>query len=90
MFTSQGKVQLGKSTYLTINRSENAYSAGKQANFPSITSLIGRVHYIFSRKVNGPNPSEMDIKVFIPAPTFFLQTRRMYFPKFGKIKSVHN
>ena len=38
--------------------------------FPSIYFLIGRVLSIFRRKMDGRNPSEMDIKVLIPAPTF--------------------
>ena len=41
--------------------------------FPCISSLIGRAFSIFREKMDGPNPSEMDIKVFIPAPTFCLQ-----------------
>ena len=49
--------------------------AGKKTNFPSIASLIGRVTSIFRQKMDGPNPSEIDIKVFIPAPTYCLQTK---------------
>ena len=37
--------------------------------FASISSLIGCVFFIFRGKKYEPNPSEMDIKVFIPAPT---------------------
>ena len=33
---------------------------------------MGRAFSIFRQKMDGPNPSEMDIKVSIPAPTFFL------------------
>ena len=36
---------------------------------PSIYSFIDRVFSIFRRKKYGSNPSEMDIKVVIPAPT---------------------
>ena len=40
--------------------------------FPSIPSLIRRVFSIFRRKMDGPNPSELDINVLIPAATFHL------------------
>ena len=33
-----------------------------------------------------PNPSEMDIKVFIPAPTFFFTILQKIFPKWKKEK----
>ena len=36
---------------------------------PSISSLIGRVFSIIRGKKHEPNPSELDIKVLIPAPT---------------------
>ena len=35
--------------------------------------------------MDGPNPSEMDIKVFIHVPTFFLQLKKVYSPN-GKRK----
>ena len=37
--------------------------------FSSISSLIGCVCSTFRRKKYKPNPSEMDMKVLIPAPT---------------------
>ena len=37
--------------------------------FPSISSLLGCVFSFFQRKKYEPNPSEMDIKLLIPAPT---------------------
>ena len=40
--------------------------------FPYISSLMGRVFSISRRKMDGPNPSKMDIKLLIPAPTFLL------------------
>ena len=45
----------------------------KKTTFPSISSLIGREFSVFRKKMDGPNLSEMDIKVSIPAPTFCLQ-----------------
>ena len=36
---------------------------GKKTTFPSISSLIGRAISISRQKIDGPNPSEMDIKV---------------------------
>ena len=52
---------------------ENCDSGGKQTTFPSICSLKGRAFSIFRQKRQGPNPSELDIKMFIPAATFCLQ-----------------
>ena len=69
---------MGKSTYITKNQSKNADSGGKQTTFLSISSLIGRVPAIFRQKMNGLNPSEVEIKVFNPAPTFYLQAKRIY------------
>ena len=37
--------------------------------FPPISSLIDLVLSIFRRQMNGSNPSEIDIKLLIPAPT---------------------
>ena len=42
--------------------------AGKNTS-PSISSFIDRVFSIFRRKKYMSNPSEMDIKVLVPAPT---------------------
>ena len=33
---------------------------------------------MFRQKMDGPNMSEMDIKVFIPAPTFCLRNEKIY------------
>ena len=38
-------------------------------HLPPIFSVTGRVFSIFRRKMYGPNPSEMDFKVLITAPT---------------------
>ena len=40
--------------------------------------LIGRLFSIFRQEFDGPNPSEMDIKMFIPAPTFYLQAKKRF------------
>ena len=38
--------------------------------------------------MDGPNPSEMDIKVFIPAPTYCLQSWYYEFPSLGKENKI--
>ena len=38
-------------------------------HFPSMSSLTGRVLSTFRQKMDGSSPSEMNIKVLIPAPT---------------------
>ena len=48
---------------------KNADSGGKWTTFPSISSIIGHAFSNFRQKMDGPNPAEMDIKAFIPAPT---------------------
>ena len=46
------------------------------------SSLIGRVVPIFQQKMDGRNSSETDIKVLIPAPTYYSQIQ--LFPSLGK------
>ena len=58
--------------------------AGKKTTFPSISSLIGRAFSILRPKMDRPNPSEMDIKVSIPAPTYCLQFENLHFLYLGK------
>ena len=41
---------------------------------------------IFRQKMDGLNLSEMDIKVFIPAPTFFITVLKNIFPEWEKEK----
>ena len=53
--------------------------AGNKKTFPSISSIIGRAFSLFRQKIDGPNPSEMDVKASIPAPTCCLQS---YFTNF--------
>ena len=48
---------------------------------------MGRAFSIFRQKMDGPNPSEMDIKVSIPAPTFLSTALQNIFPK-GKRKNL--
>ena len=50
--------------------------AGKKQTSQSISSLIGRAFSIFRQKKDGPNSSEMDIKLFIPTPTNCLQSEK--------------
>ena len=46
--------------------------AGRET-FPSFSSLIGCVLSICRERMDGPNPSEMEIKVLIPVPIFYKQ-----------------
>ena len=50
--------------------------AGKKTTFPFISSLIGRARSIVRQEMDGPNASEMNIKVFIPAPAFYLHIKK--------------
>ena len=59
---------------------KNADSGGKKTPFPSISSLIGRAFPIIRVKMDGPIPSEVDIKVSITAPIFYLQFKKGFFP----------
>ena len=59
-------------------KDKNADSGGKQTTFPSISSLIGHAFSIFRQKMDSLNPSDMDIKVFFPAPTFYLQLKNIF------------
>ena len=52
---------------------KNAESEMKQTTFPSNFSLIGRAFSIFRQKMDGPNPSALDIEEFVPAATYCLQ-----------------
>ena len=52
----------------------NADSGRKKTTFPSISSITVRAFSIFRKKMDGTNPSEVEIKVFIPAPTYCLQS----------------
>ena len=45
---------------------------------------MGRAFSIFRQKMDSPNPSEMDIKVSIPAPTFLFYVLQNMFPKWKK------
>ena len=41
-------------------------------------------HFHLSTEMDSPNPSEMDIKVFIPEPTFSFTALKNIFPKWEK------
>ena len=47
LFTRQGKVQIGKNTFMKKYQGGNAYSDGKRTPFPSISFLKGHVLSIF-------------------------------------------
>ena len=82
MFIRQVKVQLGKSTVQNFNiKDKNADYGGKQTTFQSISSLIGRAFSIFRQKMDGPNPSKTDIKVYTPTPAFLFTVLKNIFPK---------
>ena len=59
-----------------------------------MSSLIGRAFFIFRQKLDGTNPSEVDIKVSIPAPTYCLQCwkkmEKMVNPKMENTKKFLN
>ena len=49
-------------------------AGNKQLFHPSFPPMDARFSF-FRRKIDGPNPSEMDIKMPIPPPTFHLQAK---------------
>ena len=56
--------------------------------FPSIFSLVELVFSIFRRQIDGPSPSEMDIKVLHPTPTSqFIKTASFLRGKTEKTKA---
>ena len=57
-----------------IYKAKNANSGWKRNTSPSISSFMDRAFSIFQREKYGSNPSEMDIKVVIPASTQTLIT----------------
>ena len=70
LFTRQIKVQLGKSSLITLFIIEMGCRLWRKINtLPSISSLTDRVFSIFRQKKVRSDPSELDIKVVIPAPT---------------------
>ena len=46
--------------------------------YPS--SVIGRAFSFLRQKMDEVNPSQMEIKVFVPAPTYCLQFEKRYSP----------
>ena len=88
MFARQVEVQIGKSTVEKYSiEGESADSGGKKTTLPSISSLIERAFSIFRQKMDGPNPSELDIKVSIPAPTLLFTVLQKYSVN-GKRKNI--
>ena len=47
--------------------------------FKSICFLIRHVFTVFRRKLHGPNPSQMDIKVLIPAQQLYFTNTNLFF-----------
>ena len=80
-FFLAGNIIVYTPTQGTIKKSTNITNISKLEcqlwreiyNFSIHFSPIGRAFSIFRQKIDGPNPSEMHIKVFIPALTFYLQ-----------------
>ena len=60
---------MAKSTLFILTIEQRRRFWREENTSPSIFSIIDRVFSIFRRKKTGSNPSEMDIKVIIPAPT---------------------
>ena len=69
LFTRQIKVKIGKSTLIILFTKEKMPTLAGKNTPPSISFLTDRVLSIFRQKRYGSDPSEMDIKVAIPAPT---------------------
>ena len=69
LFTRQIKVQIGKSTLIKLFIKAKCRLWREKNTLPSISSFTDRVFSIFRRKKYGSDPSEMDIKVVIPALT---------------------
>ena len=80
-FTRQVKVQIGKSTNI-ITTSKLEYRLWREINNFFID--LSSIH--LSTEKDQPNPSEMDIKVLIPAPQFFYALNKVWFIK-GKYQS---
>ena len=61
--------------------------AWKKNTFPLVSSLIGCTFSILQKKNYETNPSEMDIKVLVPAPKqwILLQTKDQKFHHNGKV-----
>ena len=70
MFTRQIKVQIGKSTLTILFFKEKGCRLWREINtLQSISSLTDRVFPIIRQEKVQSDPSKMDIKVVIPAPT---------------------
>ena len=69
LFTQQFQVQIRKSALIIIFIKEKCRLWRETNTFPSIYSLTDRVFSIFRQKIYVSNPSEMNIKMLIPAPT---------------------
>ena len=69
LFTRQVNVQIGKSILIILSIMEKCRHLREINTLPSISSLTDRVFSILRPKKYGSDPSEMHIKVVIPAPT---------------------
>ena len=76
---AKSRYKQGKVLTLLKHQSRNVDSGGKKTTFPSIFSFTGRVLSMFRQKMEEPNPSETDIKLFIPALTYCVQTEECLF-----------
>ena len=69
------------------HRSWNADSGKKKkTSSSSVSSLIGCVFPNFRQKRDGPNPSDLDNKVFFPAPTFMHKLKNCMTREWKKIE----
>ena len=75
LLTRQIKVQIGKSTLIILFIKEKGCRLWREINtLPSISSLTDSVFPTFRNENVRSDPSEMDIKVVIPAPTQYMKT----------------
>ena len=83
-FTCQVKVEIEKNTFFIDTLKWKCQLWQERNTFPSIFSLIGRVFTFIRQKIDAPDPSELDIKMLIPAPTYYLQTNTWIFDNWTK------
>ena len=86
MFARQVKVQIRKSTNNVTTSKLECQLWSEKNNFSIHFSLIGRAFSMFRQKLDGPNPSELNIKVLVPAPTIYSQPKYCMIQKWEILK----
>ena len=74
---SQVKIQNSEKNHVEITK-QKCPLRREITTFPSVSIPIGRFTSIFRRKLDVPNPSEVDIKVLFPLPTIFTNNKQLY------------